>query len=98
MKRNHELMYASALVRAGMKACPKSLEIKAKDFPTLSIITEFIKEYIDEKIIPRIKNDDSVYKPKKPYLRLSENEVNDQSIDLYKSKLIRFVFQRIVVS
>ena len=84
--KNH---FPNRFVKIAMGLCDSKIILDSKVYNSFEKINFFL--------IPKVKKKDNVYKPNKVYLRLEENEINEECIRLFANDLKKYVLKRVAI-
>lgn len=99
LKKDLEIgYYPNKLVKIAMtKFLIGNIILSAKEYNTIDKIKDYIVDYINNTLIPMIQADPDIYKPSKNYIRLNDNELNEECIITFANDLKRYIWQRILI-
>ena len=89
--------FPNRFVKIAMGLCDSKIILDSKVYNSFEKINKFIIDYINFFLIPKVKKKDNVYKPNKVYLRLEENEINEECIRLFANDLKKYVLKRVAI-
>ena len=91
------LKYPNKFIEIALSKLDSEIVISSKKFNNLHSINEFIELIVKPRLIAKLKEDKKIYQPNKPYLRLLDNEINEDLINTFSQSLNPYIMQRIVI-